>query len=167
MNRTRRIVTGHASDGRSVIVSDAPVPHVRDLPGARFDEVWQTGGAPELLDLVPEREPTSGSPSIGPAGRGGSTIRVIEFQPASEGGVRSPMHRTRTIDYGIVLEGEIVLILSDSETTLRKGDVVVQRGTDHAWENRSDEVARMVFVLIDAEFAEPLAQLVEETGITP
>ena len=166
MNRTRRIVTGHAPDGRSVFVSDAPVPHVRDLPGARFDEVWQTAIAPEPLDLVPDGEPTSGSMSIGPGGRGGSTIRVIEFQPSSAGGMRSPMHRTRTIDYGIVLEGEIVLLLTDSEKTLRKGDVVVQRGTDHAWENRSDQVATVAFVLIDAEFAGPLAQIVKEREIT-
>jgi len=167
MNRTRRIVTGHAPDGRSVFVSNAPVPHVRDLPGVRFDEVWQTAAAPEPLDLVPDGEPTSDSTSIGPAGRGGSTIRVIEFQPAEAGGVRSPMHRTRTIDYGIVLEGEVVLILSDSETTVRKGDVVVQRGTDHAWENRSGVVAKVAFVLIDAEFAEPLALFVSEAEIVP
>jgi len=167
MKRTRRIVTGHAPDGRSVFVSDAPVPHFRDLPGARFDEVWATAAAPEPLGLVPDGEPTSGFASIGPAGRGGSTIRVIEFQPAGAGGVRSPMHRTRTTDYGILLEGEVVLILSDSETTLRKGDVVVQRGTDHAWENRSGEVARMVFVLIDAEFAEPLAKLLHDADFTP
>lgn len=167
MSRTRRIVTGHTRDGRSVVVSDAPVPHVRDLPGARFDEVWATAVAPEPLDLVPGGEPTSSQAAIGPAGRGGSAIRVIEFQPAEAGGVRSPMHRTRTIDYGVVIEGEIVLILGDSETTLRKGDVVVQRGTDHAWENRSGAVARMVFVLIDAEFAGPLAQIVSDTEIVP
>jgi quercetin dioxygenase-like cupin family protein len=167
MSATRRIVTGHAPDGRSIVVSDAAVPHVRDLPGARFDEVWQTATAPEPLDLVPDGEPTSSAGAIGPAGRGGSTVRVIEFQPAGAGGQRSPMHRTRTIDYGIVLDGEIVLILSDSETTLRKGDVVVQRGTDHAWENRSDVPATMVFVLIDAEFAGPLAALVDETEIMP
>lgn len=167
MNRTRRIVTGHAPDGRSVIVSDAPVPLVRDLPGARFDEVWSTTRASEPLDLIPNGEPVSGYTSIGPAGRGGSVIRVIDFQPVAAGGVRSPMHRTRTIDYGIVLEGEVVLILSDSETILRKGDVVVQRGTDHAWENRSGEVARVVFVLIDAAFAEPLAQIVNDAEIMP
>ena len=68
---------------------------------------------------------------------GGNLIRVIEFAPASGGGRRSPMHRTRTVDYGIVLKGEIILILSDSEVLLRAGDVVIQRGTDHAWENRS------------------------------
>jgi quercetin dioxygenase-like cupin family protein len=167
VNRTRRIVTGHAPDGRSIIVSDAPVPLVRDLPGARFDEVWSTARASEPLELIPDGEPVSSSSSIGPDGRGGSIIRVIDFHPAGAGGARSPMHRTRTIDYGIVIEGEIALILSDSETTLRKGDVVVQRGTDHAWENRSGEVARVVFVLIDAEFAEPLAQILNEAEIIP
>jgi len=167
MSATRRIVTGHAPDGRSVFVSDAPVPHVRALPGARFDEVWATVASPASLDLVPEGEPTSDSPSIGPGASGGSVIRVIEFAPAHAGGRRSPMHRTRTIDYGIVLEGEIVLILSDSETTLRKGDVVVQRGTDHAWENRSSEAAKVAFVLIDAEFAEPLARILRDAQIQP
>jgi uncharacterized cupin superfamily protein len=70
------------------------------------------------------------------------------------------MHRTRTIDYGIVLEGEMVLILSDSEVMLSTGDVVVQRGTDHAWENRSANDARMAFVLIDASFAPELERLI-------
>ena len=62
------------------------------------------------------------------------------------------MHRTASIDYGIVLEGEITLILDDSEVTLRAGDVVVQRGTDHAWANRGDTIAKVVFVLVDGEF---------------
>ena len=112
---TRRVVTGHRPDGRSVVVSDAVVPHVRGVPGARFDEVWSTAATPERLDLAPANEPTSETPTIGPRSGGGSVIRIIEFAPASEGGVRSPMHRTRTIDYGIVIEGEVVLILSDSE----------------------------------------------------
>jgi quercetin dioxygenase-like cupin family protein len=62
------------------------------------------------------------------------------------------------VDYGIVLEGEVVLVLDDSETVLRAGDVVVQRGTDHRWENRSGAVARMVFVLVDGEFTESLVK---------
>ncbi len=70
------------------------------------------------------------------------------------------MHRTRTLDYMVVIEGEIVLILDDSEVTLRQSDVVVQRGTDHAWENRSDRVARLAFFHIDAQFSgELLAKL--------
>jgi uncharacterized cupin superfamily protein len=66
------------------------------------------------------------------------------------------MHRTRSIDYGIVLEGEIYMILDDSEVRLRAGDVVVQRGTDHAWENRSTQVARMAFILVDGVFSDEL-----------
>ena len=67
------------------------------------------------------------------------------------------MHRTASIDYGIVLSGEITLILDDSEVILRAGDVVVQRGTDHAWANRGDVPARVVFVLVDGEFDDALA----------
>ena len=67
------------------------------------------------------------------------------------------MHRTETIDYGIVLEGELWLMLDDgSETRLGPGDVVVQRGTDHAWENRSEQVVRVVFVLVDGAFTDEL-----------
>jgi quercetin dioxygenase-like cupin family protein len=167
MSTTRRIVTGHTADGRSVVLSDAPVPHTRSLPGASFDEVWSVDSVPAVLGLSPAGEPTSDSPRIARGSGTGNLIRVIEFAPESEGGRRSPMHRTRTIDYGIVLEGEIVLILSDSEVLLRAGDVVVQRATDHAWENRSGRPAKMVFVLLDAEFDAELAKLIEGAEIMP
>jgi uncharacterized cupin superfamily protein len=74
------------------------------------------------------------------------------------------MHRTESVDYGIVLEGEMVLVLTDSEVALRAGDIVVQRGTDHAWANRSDRPARMAFVLVDGRFTDEL-DLPEETGL--
>lgn len=167
MSTTRRIVTGHTVDGRSVVVSDAPVRHSRSLPGARFDEVWSVDSAPALVGLSPAGEPTSDSPRIARGSGAGNLIRIIEFAPASEGGRRSPMHRTRTLDYGIVLEGEIVLILSDSEVLLRAGDVVIQRATDHAWENRSGRPAKMVFVLVDAEFDAELSQLIQGEELMP
>jgi uncharacterized cupin superfamily protein len=66
------------------------------------------------------------------------------------------MHRTETIDYGLVLEGELVLILDEGETVVRAGDVVVQRGTSHAWANRSNANARIAFVLIDGRFEKGL-----------
>ena len=73
------------------------------------------------------------------------------------------MHRTESIDYGIVLAGQVVLVLDDgSETLLGPGDVVVQRGTDHAWENPTDEPARMVFVLVDGRFSDELRALLPE-----
>ena len=78
----------------------------------------------------------------------GTKIRINEFPP----GVVSPVHRTQSVDYGIVLDGEVVLVLDDSESTLRAGDVVVQRGTSHRWENRSGRTARMAFILIDGSF---------------
>jgi quercetin dioxygenase-like cupin family protein len=167
VSATRRIVTGHLADGRSVVLSDASVPNIRALPGARFDEVWSVDAAPAVLDPAPADEPTSDAPGIARGTGSGNLIRVIDFAPAGAGGQRSPMHRTRTIDYGIVLEGEIVLILSDSEVLLRAGDIVIQRGTDHAWENRSDKPAKMAFVLIDAEFAPELARLLEGKAIMP
>jgi uncharacterized cupin superfamily protein len=70
------------------------------------------------------------------------------------------VHRTASIDYGIVLSGEITLVLDDSEVTLRAGDIVVQRGTDHAWANRGTEVARVVFVLVDGEFSPDLVETI-------
>jgi uncharacterized cupin superfamily protein len=72
------------------------------------------------------------------------------------------MHRTRTLDYVVLIEGELVLILDDSEVALKAGDVVVQRGTDHAWENRSDTVARAAFFHIDARFSEELLAALPE-----
>jgi len=68
------------------------------------------------------------------------------------------MHRTRTVDYGIVLEGEITLVLDDVETTIQAGDIVIQNGTNHAWANRSGKVCRMAFMLIDGEFTNEIAQ---------
>jgi uncharacterized cupin superfamily protein len=68
------------------------------------------------------------------------------------------MHRTQTVDYGIVLDGEVVLVLDDSETALRAGDVVVQRGTSHRWENRSGAPARVAFILIDGAFTQGLRE---------
>jgi len=76
--------------------------------------------------------------------------------PPHMGGKRTVMHRTRTLDYAVVIEGEVVLVLEDSEVTLKKGDVVVQRGTNHAWENRTDEMTRMAFFHVDARFSEEL-----------
>jgi quercetin dioxygenase-like cupin family protein len=160
-------VTGHAPDGRSVVLADGPVPHVRSLPGARFDELWSVESAPAVLGLAPAGEPTSAAPRIALGSGAGNLVRVIEFAPAARGGTPSPMHRTRTIDYGIVLEGEIVLLLGDSEVRLKAGDVVIQRATDHAWENRAEVPAKMVFVLVDAAFDAELSQLLDGREIMP
>ena len=159
--RPRRVVTGHTPEGVSVVVSDGPVPVSRELPedGVAFHEIWNTTGAPANIDAREEVEPTERDLTVPPPPQG-TKIRINEFQPGhlDERGLQSPVHRTESIDYGIVLEGEITLVLDDSEVTLRAGDVVVQRGTDHAWANRGDVTAQVVFVLVDGEFDESLAE---------
>jgi mannose-6-phosphate isomerase-like protein (cupin superfamily) len=144
----------------SVVLSDGPVPVTREIPddGVAFHEIWNTEGAPARLLAVEPSEPTERPIAVPPPPRG-TKIRINEFAPGhlDDKGLQSPIHRTASIDYGIVLEGEITLVLDDSEVTLRAGDIVVQRGTDHAWANRGDGTARVVFVLVDAEFDAQLA----------
>jgi quercetin dioxygenase-like cupin family protein len=147
----RRIVTGHDERGVSVFASDGPVPVRRTAPdGALFYEIWGTAATPAPIG-ADAPDPTAGTLSVPPAPNG-TKIRINELPP----GVVSPMHRTQSVDYGIVLSGEVVLVLDDSETVLGAGDVVVQRGTNHRWENRSDQTARMAFILIDGAFTAEL-----------
>lgn len=159
----RRVVTGHTPDGVSVVLSDGPVPVSRDLPGdgVSFHEIWNTAGAPARITAVEDSEPTERTLAVPPP-RHGTKIRINEFRPGhlDERGLQSPVHRTASIDYGIVLDGEITLILDDSEVTLSAGDVVVQRGTDHAWANRGDTTAWVAFILVDAEFDAALAAVI-------
>ncbi len=156
----RRIVTGHDENGVSVVVSDGPVPVTRELTedGVAFHEVWVTNTAPATIRAGVE-DPTAGAIMVPPPTHG-TRIRINEFLPQhlDEGGRQSPVHRTESIDYGIVLEGEITLLLDDSEVTARAGDIVVQRGTDHAWANRGDEIARVVFVLVGGEYHEEVLE---------
>jgi mannose-6-phosphate isomerase-like protein (cupin superfamily) len=170
----RRIVTGHDAAGLSIVVSDGPVPITRELgeDGVAFHEVWMTTSAPATIGAGAE-DPTVPTPSpadVAPGASGrvapgpitvppptqGTRIRINEFLPGhlDDRGLQSPVHRTESIDYGIVLEGEITLILDDGEVTARAGDIVIQRGTDHAWANRGDAIARVAFVLVGGEFGE-------------
>jgi quercetin dioxygenase-like cupin family protein len=126
----RRVVTGHDGRGVSVFADDGPVPVVRTAPIAAASP-----------------DPTLSALTVPPPPNG-TKIRINEFPP----GVVSPVHRTQSVDYGIVLEGEVVLVLDADETTLRAGDVAVQRGTSHRWENRTEQTARMAFILIDGAF---------------
>jgi quercetin dioxygenase-like cupin family protein len=159
MQSPRRVVTGHDQDGGSVVLSDGPVPVRRDLPesGVAFYEVWCTDSMPVPISAVEPDEPTERTLRV-PPGPNGTKMRINEFAPGSldQSGLQSPVHRTETIDYGVVLEGEIHLVLDDSEVRLTAGDVVVQRGTDHAWANRSDRPCKVVFILIDGRFDETL-----------
>jgi quercetin dioxygenase-like cupin family protein len=154
----RRIVTGHDDRGTSIVLSDGPPPkhHRMRAPaiGANFYEVWNTTRSVPLLTEAEAHEPNERDFTIMPIT--GHLLRIIEVLPPQQGGKRTVMHRTQTLDYVVVIEGEAVLILDETEVLLNKGDVVVQRGTNHAWENRSDKVARMVFFHIAADFSEDL-----------
>ncbi|MBS1879745.1 MAG: cupin domain-containing protein [Actinobacteria bacterium] len=155
MKPGRRIVTGHDAEGRSVVVADGPVPVLQELPeGSRFFEVWSSGEARAPL-AAREPEPTRAGGPVAPRG-GGSLARVVETPP----GGRAPMHRTESLDYAVVLAGEMTLILAGGEEViLSPGDVVVQRGTDHAWENRGSEPVLMFTALVGAELTPELREL--------
>jgi len=156
--KIRRVVTGQDADGKSVVLSDGPPPQHHAMQGssvgADFVEVWSTPQPVPQLTSVPAAEPNERPFTIMPPS--GHLLRIIEIYPPRDGGRRTVMHRTRTLDYVVVIEGEVVLALDDSEVVLRPGDVVVQRGTNHAWENRSDAIARMAFFHLDAEFSAEL-----------
>jgi mannose-6-phosphate isomerase-like protein (cupin superfamily) len=122
--------------------------------GADFIEMWNASEPVPLLTSMEASEPNEREFTIMPIA--GHLLRIIDVYPPQDGGKRTVMHRTKTLDYVVVIEGEIVLVLDDSEVTLKKGNVVVQRGTNHAWENRSNKIARMAFFHIDAQFSEEL-----------
>ena len=149
MSAPRRIVTGHDESGKSVVLSDGPVPKTVDVGTAAFHEVWVTDETPTPIPAA-EAEPTD-RPVRTPPPADGVVVRYTEMAPGAE----SPMHRTETLDVGVVLEGETWLLLDDgSETHVGTGDAVVQRGTNHAWANRSDRPVRMLFVLIDGTLSD-------------
>ena len=134
----RRVVTGHNESGKSVIAVDEVTA------GERFTVVWTTDKSPaDNLDPV-----DGGARQVGLVQPGGSVLRIGVLAP----GAHSAMHRTHSVDYGIVLEGEVDMEVDDGETVhLKEGDVVVQRGTIHAWINRSDAPCKMAWILIDAD----------------
>ncbi|MHC8314674.1 cupin domain-containing protein [Pseudomonas sp. LB3P31] len=178
----KRVVTGHNADGQAIVSSSAPTPSVFPLlavPGTVFHELWSSSASPALLDNA--GDPTAKPLQLSP-GPQGSVIRVVDIPPDSvqnqvsdenaaavfaeigeshagtgQANARHKlMHRTETLDYGIVTEGEVWLVLDEEEVQLKRGDVVVQRGTNHAWSNRTEAMARMVFILLDGRFAAEL-----------
>jgi mannose-6-phosphate isomerase-like protein (cupin superfamily) len=174
-----RVVTGHDAQGRAEIASDGPLPTVVELaaiPGTVFHEVWSTAHSPALVGNDPD--PTLGPLTLPPPA-GGTRLRFVDIPPDTEDFLKtgaakmgaafseigdthastvkedSPhplMHRTESIDYGVVIEGEMTLVLDKGEALLRAGSVVIQRGTNHAWANRSGKVCRMLFVLVSGRY---------------
>lgn len=164
----RRIVTGNDSNGKSYFVIEAETAHKCDVGAVLLDDVWVDDAQRPASDN--DYDPVAdGNFKLVPPD-GGSVVRIVTFFPDDRADAPSPeaitealshwddgghmetddpsMHTTPTIDYGIVLEGEIGLELDSGEVTLRAGDIVVQRATRHAWRHRSGKTVRMVFVLI-------------------
>ncbi|HEX4556678.1 MAG TPA: cupin domain-containing protein [Xanthobacteraceae bacterium] len=186
VKQVRRVVTGHDESGRAVVISDGPAPfvHVNAVnPEWYSTDVWRTGETPARIVPVAD-EPTLGPRRQMPQKRG-TVLRINHFPPESEdvrqmdpeasrrafaalgnekaatfgkGGRHPLMHRTETIDYAIVLAGEITMVMDDVDVELKAGDVLVQCGTNHAWSNRSNAPCVVAFVLIDGEFDEELKE---------
>lgn len=143
--RVRRVVTGHDASGRAVVIDDDVISGKPVLGGqAEFAVVWVTNRSPADNDDATDRA----RDPIDLVEPGGSVLRIVDIAP----GVRSPLHRTSSLDYGIVLAGDVALELDEGKRTeLSVGDVVVQRGTMHAWINAGTTTARMAFILLDAK----------------
>jgi mannose-6-phosphate isomerase-like protein (cupin superfamily) len=174
MPSIRRVVTGHSADRKAVVTHDGPAPNVkyRQASGIYSTLLWMTDESPAdnaRQDDAADREWGTAPPPSG------TIFRIVDFPPPAEipksvsseavlkemgitehppahAAARSPfMHRTKSIDYVIVLDGEIDMLLDDSEVHLGAGDVLIQRGTNHAWVNRGTRRCRIAFVLIDAK----------------
>ena len=176
---TRRVVTGHDDNGKAIIESDGPAPNVKVREGAGFVStlLWVTDETPVNAGLRIDR--ADRTIAVAPPANG-SILRIVDFPPVTPevdsidsaalrramgvdhgGPAGAPsrhayMHRTKSVDYGIVLSGEIDMLLDDSEVHLKAGDIVIQQATNHAWVNRSNAFCKIAFILIDAH--DPLAK---------
>jgi hypothetical protein len=172
----RRIIAGHNENGESYIQEDRAAPNVTNtggIEGFPWTELWAVDEAPATNTGAPDAadRPISLQPP-----ENGNVFRIVDIPPdtlrfgpnvdkapdtsavaggdayAAGAGSRHPgFHKTRTVDYAIVLEGEVVAMMDVGETPMGPGDVLIQRGTNHAWSNRTDKACRIAFVLIDAE----------------
>jgi mannose-6-phosphate isomerase-like protein (cupin superfamily) len=173
VEKFRRVVTGHDDTGKSIFISDDDCPHVLEMasmPGLALTDLWKTAGAPA--------DNSGNEDAVGPKivlepEANGTIFRIVEFPPDTawrgsadgreafesigaghaqdEASADPMMHKTSTIDYLIVLKGEIWAILDDSETCLKPGDVMVQRGTRHSWSVRTDEPCLLAAILVSAD----------------
>lgn len=171
--KIRRVLTGHDSDGKSIILTDGIAPNVLEMesmPGLALTDLWETKGAPASNEGnadAAERKVHLEPP------RNGTILRIVEFPPdsqwrqsadarkafnsigaghASDKHSDDPMmHKTSTVDYIIVLKGEIWAIMDKGETLLKAGDILVQRGTNHSWSVRTNEPCVVAAVLVSAK----------------
>jgi len=175
--RVRRILTGHDSEGRSTIIADGHATNVKEMasmPGLALTDLWETAGAPANNDGHAD---AAARPVRLEPPKNGTILRVVEFPPdaqwrssvnskeafksigaghvADKHSADPMMHKTSTVDYAIVLKGEIHAVMETGETLMRAGDILVQRGTNHSWSVRGTEPAIVCFVLVSAK---PLAK---------
>ena len=167
----RRVVTGHNAEGKSIIWKDSASPQsLEPMPQLHLHELWETT-AP--ANNTGDTDTAIRENRIEPHDPAGAIFRFVDFPPASvyedidvdvaagfaEMGSADThdadsdipgMHETQTTDFAIVVRGEVWAVMEAGETKLEAGDVLIQRGTNHAWSNRSDEVARVAFILIGA-----------------
>ena len=176
--RVRRVLTGHDSEGRSTIIADGLAANIKEMasmPGLALTDLWETSDAP--ADNDGHADAAARPVRLEPP-KNGTILRVVEFPPDSQWRNRADsreafksigaahttdkssadpmMHRTSTVDYAIVLKGEIYAVMERGETHLKAGDILVQRGTNHSWSVRGKEAAMVAFVLVSAK---PLAFL--------
>ena len=170
---TRRVVTGHDNSGKAIVLSDGPAPNVKvRQTGITSTLLWATDESP--ADMSGSEDRAARESGVAPPANG-SILRIVDFPPVTKeavalgqaamhkemglshgapqgAGTRHAFtHRTKSIDYALVLEGEIDMLLDDSEVHLKAGDVLIQQGTNHAWVNNGTKPCRIAFVLIDAD----------------
>jgi hypothetical protein len=173
VHRIRRVVTGHDKDGRSTFLMDGPAPNVLEMasmPGVALTDLWRTATSP--ASNAGTKDAADGRIKLEPPS-GGTIFRIVEFPPdtawrgkadakkafASIGASGAPdhasvdamMHATATVDYIIVLKGEIWAIMDEGETLLKQGDVLIQRGTNHSWSVRTEEPCVIAAILVGAK----------------
>jgi len=171
--RVRRVLTGHDTDGKSTIIADGQAPNVKEMgasSGLAITELWETNSTPASNEG--QNDAGNRAVRLEPP-RNGTVFRIVEFPPDSQWQNRTDarkwaeaidaghvpdrsssdpmMHKTNTVDYIIVLKGEIYAIVDKGETLLHAGDVFVQRGTNHSWSVRGSEPCIIGVVLVDAK----------------
>jgi quercetin dioxygenase-like cupin family protein len=155
--RVRRVITGHDANGRAIVKIDEVSTNVSSgRPGATACNVWTTDSSPANNDGAADE----GLRKVGTTLTGGTIFRIIEFAP----GVAPRNHRTDSIDYIVVMAGEIDMELDGSVVHLQAGDVMVQRGTIHNWVNRGTEPCVLAVVLIDAKPVEAGGKVLPAAG---
>ena len=155
--QVRRVVTGHDATGRAVAKSDEIAQNLMSTrPGATSCVVWTTEGFPVDND----GEADQGLRSVGTTLDNGTVFRILELAP----GVSPRNHRTDSIDYAVVMSGEVDMELDDTTVHLKAGDALVQRGTIHNWSNRGTEPCVIAFVLVAAKPVERAGKVLTATN---